>query len=398
MTTDSDGKYTSTLPIAPLTTGPKHHYFGYYDKFSENLSGRYVLSHETTFWDRPPRGDDRIPLGMIDLKEANRFQTVAETSAWSWQQGAMLQWWPGEPESTIVYNDRGGDEFVSVVQDIRTGSRRVLPRPVAAVNRTGKKALSLNFSRLADLRPGYGYAELPDKFADVKSPADDGIYLLDMQTGKYDLIISVAQMTALNPEPTMAGAMHWFNHFLFSPDDKRFIFLHRWFQKQGEGVYWFTRLYTANVDGTGIRCLNNQKMTSHFDWADESHVIAWANQDGIGNRYYLFSDDGSGKAEIIGDTELTPFGDGHCSYSPDRKWILTDTYPDKEKHRTLLLFNVEKKRRITLGRFFSVPTITEIRCDLHPRWMRDGKGITLDSSHTGVRQIYGMDLTSIVGE
>ena len=91
--------------------------------------------------------------------------------------------------------------------------------------------------------------------------------------------------------------------------------------------------------------------------------------------------------------------DGHCSFSPDRKWILTDTYPDKEESkRTLILYNVEEGRRVDIGRFYAPPEIWgDIRCDLHPRWDRDGKSVTIDSAHEGHRQIYMLDVSAVVG-
>ena len=53
---------------------------------------------------------------------------------------------------------------------------------------------------------------------------------------------------------------------------------------------------------------------------------------------------------------------------------------------------------IDIGRFYVVPKITgEIRCDLHPRWSRDGRQICFDSVHEGTRQIYVMDVAPIVG-
>ena len=53
--TNEAGNFESSFPIVPLTTGPKQHYFGYYDKFSENSTGRYVLSRYR--YQRAPCGD-----------------------------------------------------------------------------------------------------------------------------------------------------------------------------------------------------------------------------------------------------------------------------------------------------------------------------------------------------
>jgi hypothetical protein len=70
--------------------------------------------------------------------------------------------------------------------------------------------------------------------------------------------------------------------------------------------------------------VTDSEFVSHFDWRDESHILAWAYQRGESVFFYLFTDL-SREKEIVGRGVLTV--DGHCSYSPDRRWILTDTYP-----------------------------------------------------------------------
>ena len=58
----------------------------------------------------------------------------------------------------------------------------------------------------------------------------------------------------------------------------------------------------------------------------------------------------------------------------------------------------ERERKVMLGRFLSpLPFRGEIRCDLHPRWSRDGRQVCFDSVHEGTRQIYVMDVSEIVG-
>ena len=42
------------LPVQRVTEGPKHHFFGYFDKFPWDKSGRYLLSQEIPFTARQP--------------------------------------------------------------------------------------------------------------------------------------------------------------------------------------------------------------------------------------------------------------------------------------------------------------------------------------------------------
>jgi len=388
-----NSRISEQLPIIrAVTKPPQHHFFGYYDKCPWDWSGRYILALETGFIDRPPGPDDTATIGLVDLEANNNWQPISKTRAWNWQQGTMLQWLETVSDKAIIYNDRKDGQFVSVIQDIESGKRRFLPRPIYALSHNGKSALSLNFARLHQTRPGYGYAGISDPWEDELCPEEDGIYWMDLNTGENRLIISLKQIVKINHRPTMDNVKHWFNHLLFSPDDQRFIFLHRWHTKDGKGRW--TRMFTARPDGSDIYCIADDEMVSHFDWYNSNQILAWARQKEIGDRYFLFTDQ-TDKKEIVGEGILTQ--DGHSSYSPDRRWILTDTYAGKKNRRTLILYSCVDSHRINIGHFFSPPELKgEIRCDLHPRWSRDGQEVCIDSAHEGHRQMYILDVASIV--
>ena len=117
------------LEVQRITDGPKHHFFGYFDKFPWNQKGNYLLAQEVDFTARQPIPGEKSVLGMIDLNNDNKFIPVAETDAWCWQQGCMFQWL-NDSQSKVIYNDREGDHFVSRVLDIETGKRETLCRPI----------------------------------------------------------------------------------------------------------------------------------------------------------------------------------------------------------------------------------------------------------------------------
>ena len=152
-----------------------------------------------------------------------------------------------------------------------------------------------------------------------------------------------------------------------------------------------TRLLTANSDGSDMQCIiHSGGVVSHYDWRSPDELLVWAYQKRRGTHYFL-CDLRRNTSEIVGGDVLTE--DGHCSYSPDGNWILTDTYPDKANYRTLILYRPADNTYIELGKFFSPPELEEaIRCDLHPRWNRDGTQICIDSAHEGHRQMYVLDV------
>ena len=103
-----------------------------------------------------------------------------------------------------------------------------------------------------------------------------------------------------------------------------------------------------------------------------------------------------GHIQIFGEDILPE--DGHCTFSPDRQWVLNDTYPDRFDMRTLMLVRWPTGKRIDISRLYSPKAKWwgEIRCDLHPRWSRDGTKVCIDSVHEGSRQIYVIDVSRCV--
>ena len=368
-----------------VTKGPYHHWFGYYDMPCWDQSGRYLLSLGVPFEDRPPTGSDVAVIGMTDLS-TNEYIQLTETRAFNWQQGAMMHWLPGVPGRKIIFNDRIESRFVSVVMDVLTGERRMLGRATSDVGLGGKLALGLNFARIASTRPGYGYAGLPDPYADEPCPAQDGVHVIDMTTGKDWLAVSMEDIYDYLGHPSdMTSAKMWFNHTLLNPSETRLVFLVRW--RPAGGSKWKTLMFAASPDGSDLKLVLGDGMVSHFDWRNDEEILAWTRIGDGGNHFYLVNER-TGEYQIIGADLLTQ--DGHCSYSHNGKWILTDTYPDPETHeRALIVYIPKENREVIVSKYLSPPPfVGEIRCDLHPRWSRDDRQICFDSVHEGHRQVY----------
>lgn len=375
-----------------LTIPPRHHFFGYYDKCPWDENNRDILAMESSFADRMPTAHDSISVGLIP-HGTRRFEAFDKTYAWCWQQGTMLQWLPKQGRK-VVYNQRSGNRFVGVIRDLESGKTRTLPLPVYALSPHGDYALSLNFSRLNDQRPGYGYEGVPDRAQNDLCPSHDGVYHLDLATGTWKLILSLQEAAALNYVPSMQGAMHRFNHIQINPTGNRLAVIHRWRSPGDPQEIPYSRLITLNPDGSAPYLLADYGQFSHYDWAQEDQIIAWAETTEKGRDYYLLDDQTPDK-NIMGEGVLNC--DGHMTLSPDRKWMLTDTYPDKNNFRTLLLWQWPDGPRIDIARFYALPELTgPLRCDLHPRWDRRGQRICIDSAHAGTRQMYALDVSLIV--
>jgi hypothetical protein len=374
--------------LGAVTFGPKHHFFGYYDKHPWNASGTLLLAHETTFNDRPPAAEDSVTIGMVRLDERNRFQGIATSRAWNWQQGSMLQWHPGDPDRLIVHNDRRDGQFVAVVRDTEGRELNVYDRPIYAMSPDGRHAYSVNFARLYTHRPGYGYAGGADRWAADPHPKDDGIHRLDLASGRSELIVSLDELARIGSNSGLREAFQWINHVQVAPDGSRLGFFH--ICRVGDAG-WRARLISCASDGADPVCLLDADVVSHYDWLDNRRILIWAKDQGQAGHFCLV-DAAQSNRSAVGAGVLVE--DGHVSFSPDRRWVLNDTYPDRHDMRTLMLFRWADGERIDLARLHSPKSRWwgEIRCDLHPRWSRDGTRVCIDSVHTGERQMYIADV------
>jgi len=390
------GETSPDVTVRTITRPPGFHWFGYYDKLQVDPSGRYALGMAVDFEHRTPRADDVIRIGMVDLEDDDRWIELDSSRAWCWQQGCMLQWIPSS-QSKILWNDRQDDRFVCHTMDVKTRQRRIIPHPIYALGPDGRSAVSADFRRIQAMRPGYGYVGPADPLAHELAPRESGIFRVDLESGRQELIVSLADVAAIAyPHGDLSAMKHYFNHLLVSPDGRRFVFLHRW---RGPGQRSFgTRMLTARLDGTEVRVIDHSGRTSHFIWRDPQHILAWTHHPSHGNAFYLFEDREGGKVEPVGLGVMTR--NGHCSYLPGSAWILNDTYPTgAERLQELYLYHVPTRRRVVLGRFHSPPEYQgEWRCDLHPRFSPDGRSVLIDSPHTGAgRQLHLIDISRIVG-
>jgi hypothetical protein len=378
----------AVLPsVRAVTHGPGFHWFGYYDKFQLDPGGRYLLSMEVDFEHRLPTADDAVKVGMIDLADGDRWIELGRSHAWSWQQGCMLQWRPGS-DREVLWNDREGDHFVCRVLDVKTHAMRTLPRAVEHISPDGKLAACGDFSRIWNIRAGYGYAGIPDAYKDQQAPAEIGVWRMDMETGQSKLLVSVADLFKIpydNPQPEHK---HYVNHLAWSPDGKRLLFFHRWWAKSGQP----TRVFSIAADGSDMRLLSAEG-ASHWTWRDPENVLIW----GLGG-YRLYRDDGTGQPKQT----LWTAPNGHQTYIPGtaNQWLVTDTYPQGPRREQILyLAHLPTGRFVPLGRFALPKEYSgEWRCDTHPRVSRDGKLVIFDSPHGGNgRQQYAIDIGDIVG-
>lgn len=381
--------------VRTITKGPAFHWFGYYDKLQFSHDDRFVLTNRVGFENRSPGSEDAIDVGMIDTESGDEWIPLGTSRAWCWQQGCMLQWLPGH-RSKVIWNDRQRDRFVCHILDVETREKNTIPSPVYSVAPDGNSAISCDFARIADCRPGYGYAGIRDRFSGSMAPEQTGVTHVNLQAGTERLIVSHEQLATTgeiiqnNPD-----SKHHVYHLLHSPNGKRFIMFHRWTQNNGGHL---TRLVTAATDGSELRMVIPNGYASHFIWRDDEHILAqskgWLLNKGWGN--FLFQDRAAGVVEEVGKDTLDP--NGHFSYLSNHDWLVSDTYPmGPERLQTPHLYQISTDRRIDLGYFPSPKEYQgEWRVDTHPRVSRTEKLVCIDSAHSGGRQLHLIDIRGLM--
>ncbi len=373
-------QYESCVPLSPICAEDEYHYFfGYYDLQPFDESGKFHLAHRTSFVDRIPTAEDVVELGYISLED-KRFHKVAESRAWNFQQGSLLQWYDAE---SIIYNDFLDGEYCSVIRNIHTGAQRLICAPLAHLSADRKWGLSINFPRVWDFRPGYGYCNTADAYGDIRAPEEDGIFLVDLEQNTSRLILNYRQLSALFPEEPFCEMKLVVNHITFNPSASRFLFLLRNFPEAGKR--WGTLLATADRDGGNVRKLTNYEVNSHYHWKDDRHIMIYS---GLPKWGIYFFDDETGQRQMLED-ELVNQDDIHCLYAPDRTCFIGDGYWDADSFRSIFLYDFETRKSTRILRIYSQPNTvtTDIRCDLHNRFSPDGKWVTFDSWHNRRREI-----------
>ena len=373
-----------------ITPMDGEYFFGYYDlqPFYKDMH----LTHKIKNANELHQKGDTAEVGILNINNA-KYEKLDDTGAWCFQQGAMLQWNPTAVGDEVIYNSLGDGDYNATILNIHTGKKRFLDRPVANVSPLGDYALSINFGRMYDFRPGYGYAEYRDGFYWDKHSTEDGVFLIDLKTGKSKLVLSM--QTLWDFCGSYFGGRDQkmvINHINFNTDGSRFVMLLRNMPQTG------TALITANRDGSDLYLLSDFGIQSHYHWMDKEHLLIYSDGKELpgphwwGGNYIM--KDKTHEGRLIADGWFT--GDNHMSFSPDRKLMLTDQYPLKTGVQPIRIYSFEKNTCVNMGYFYSIKRdCGDLRCDLHPRWNQDGTKISFDSTHEGRRGIYMMDIEAI---
>lgn len=358
-----------------------HYFFAYYDMRATGKDGRH-LCHRVRFWNRLPTSEDVCEVGYL---ENGAFFKIGETTAWNFQQGAMLQYHPTRKD-TVYYNVCENGHFLTVTHNFVTGEKKYADRAVACVSPDGRFGLAVNFGRIYDFRPGYGYAGFCDANANVNAPEDDGVFLVDMESGTSRLLCSYRDLAPLSGFDTSVAKL-LVNHITFNTTSDRYVMLVRNFRTE-EAPWWLTSMMIGDLSGN-VKNVLPKTYVSHYFWTGADRILAHCTVEGERKGMYEINVDSGEWTEydmpyFHGDYNT----DIHCNRSPDGSVIIGDGYPI-EGYRYLMAYSLRtgKSRELLRVKTETPNGIVDIRCDLHARFVWDGSHISFDTVHNGRREI-----------
>ena len=383
---------SSNLERKQITQGPKNHLFGYIGHVGTipwNASGRYIVALRTDFVDRMPEPDDVAEIILLDTENDYAIRTVDESRGWNVQQGTMLYWNPVDPENQFFFNDRDPEtgKVFCVLYDIKEDRRvreyRFEDTPVGngGVAFDGKHFAGINYARMAKLRPVTGYPGAWDWTDGVSAPEDDGVFLVNVETGEKELLVSFRELAEAlrRARPEIDSLPLFINHTLWSRTGERLFFFARAnFRKPGR----VNASFTIARDGTDLR-QQETHIGGHPEWDAGMRMLG-----SIANRQAVFDVDSQQLVELIGDPEMFPDPEGDIALSPNLEWLANGYKQDGKVY--YVVHNRRTGETLRSGGYDLYGRVSgDVRCDPAPRWNREGDMLLIPSMmEDGTRQMF----------
>lgn len=360
----------------------KESFFGYYDLKPDNFDGK-VLCHQSihsTFMSPNPNNQVEICVFNIDDPKKPIFTTTS--NAFNWQQGSRLQWLD---KKKFIFNDfcEETKKYIARVIDLdKNFEEKVISMPIQSLINSDEY-LSINYHRLAALRPDYGYFNIDPATLKLNNLDDDGIWKVSIKENSSKLIYSLHEIINFNKKTENNNLHHKVNHLMLSPDKKNFLIIHRSF----DGKKRFGRLLIGNVNGKGLVELPSNKMVSHYTWLNNDEVLGYLSIKDKKDGYFKINIRSNSIDEMQSLNALT-LGDGHPICIKENI-IVTDSYPDRFGFQSLYIYDSHENSTNKIAYLrHSRQYKLENRCDLHPKPSVNDNYFYFDSVMTNKRRFY----------
>ncbi len=370
------------LTYEQITFGDKHHFFGYIGQsltIPWNASQRYIVALESDFHDHMPRPKDAARVIIIDTENDCKIEYLDETRGWNIQQGTMLYWNPEAPETQFIFNDRDSDGKVfAVLYDTEERKRirefKFADTPIGngGVAPGGGYFLGINYARMARLRSVTGYPEAHDWTVGELAPKDDGIFLVNINTGKKELLVSFFQLAEYLGND---DAAFYINHTLWNRESERIYFYAR--GRIGDSAMKINKPFSMLRDGSQLT--NHDYIGGHPEWGVGDTVIG-----ARGGRQVLYDVVQRKAVGEIGNAEIWKKAGGDISLSPNAKMFVNGSAGNKYIVYRIRDGEYVESKKFSRGDFSS----GDLRIDPAPRWNRKSNAILVSQWVDDARQLF----------
>jgi len=352
--------------IVQLTNSHERSVHGYYDLPPWSaVDGRIVF----TSMARPgaPDGD----VYVMDRDGAN-ITYLAHSRRVTPNGGALAQW---SPDGRRVYFcDKEGKTSLIAWVDMDTGERGEMPGDLRMISPTANRAVY--HTRCAD----YSDEDV------VEGKEEHGVYVLDLETGRAERIVSVADCLRLHPRYQEISDWHlYIKHTKWSPDGRRLQLVltnaSRYEHKYAEQPR-VKDIYVVNADGSDLKRVGH--FASHPLWHPNGREILscslFAGRSGLS---LVLHDVATGRMRLATDRIG---GHGHPSHSPDGRWISVDHVLAGEGYGSVNLVDLRHDSVVHAAQV-SITNHSHTGTHLHPVWSRDSREVLYASDASGVAQL-----------
>jgi Tol biopolymer transport system component len=236
----------------------------------------------------------------------------------------------------------------------------------------------------------------------ILSPEEIKCSVVNYQTGETDVVISLSDVLKVHPDAEEVKKQHMcFKQTLFSPDGKylSFVLSNAYYQKFRPEEEMRHEILIAERDGSNIRYLG--PFFTHPAWHPNSKYFFAVSREDKGqmvhrerqgvNRFVLYPVDGG--APVVLGKEKDWQGGGHPGIQPlHYRYLVADMYDRDRGCVTLRLFDLNELtiEDVLIAEYEDYSN--ESGTHLHPSWSHDGKSVYISSAHSGIAQLYRVDL------
>ena len=359
----------------------KNIFFGYYDHIPFSKDMKYFLCH---------KANGELELNLYDFLalEIKLKKNLCNTQFFNFQQGVRPIW---IDNNKFIFNCVVDNKLISRMYDIGNDYFNDFDIPVQEISAKNNIIIGMDYSKLDIVNKDYGYGLK----GEVSQKEINGIVGYDYIQDKSIFELSSAQIHNLSKNNNLPLSKCEINHIHHSPYDDSFVFIYR--NKSYNG---FSELYHYNYRENDLKVLYSGSLMSHYCWIDRNIIFAYLEHNSKAGFFEIDYNNSINLTQKILPKSEDNISDGHPSVSPDNKWIVYDSYPDKARQSHLYIVKNDlniKSQKILIGKFYSPLKFNGYnRCDLHPRWSPDGKYICIDSTHKGERRTCLIDVSKIV--